>query len=409
MITDIVLASLGLILSAFFSGSEIAVISAHPLQLQKWVSQKKPFAVSALRMYEDRQHYLTMILVGNTLANVLTTTFATLFLTKYGGFDWWQVILLISAISLLFGEVLPKSLIRKRPNSYLLFSCVIIKIPGVILHPFARFFEKMIAGLLKLFKSDAEPKNIMIRREEIEQSIYDSYEKGILNEDKKKYIDNVFDFSETTASEIITPRTDIIALSEDATINKLKKSFIQSGFSKIIIYRDNIDHIIGYISLRDILNGEKDIKPIIRPIKFYPESKSIIELLKDFQETKTSIAIIVDEFGVSSGLVTMEDIVEEIFGEFDDEYDETAGNVKKLPNGDLSMSGRTEIDYLNDEYHLNLPEGEYETIAGYLLDHLDRFPGSGEVLTIKQFEFTILRSTPKSIDYLKLKQKVLSK
>ena len=105
----------------------------------------------------------------------------------------------------------------------------------------------------------------------------------------------------------------------------------------------------------------------------------------------------------------MEDIVEEIFGEFDDEYDENAGNVKKHPNGDLSMSGRTEIDYLNDEYRLNLPEGEYETIAGYLLDHLDRFPGSGEVLTIKQFEFTILRSTPKSIDYLKLKQKVLSK
>ncbi len=409
MITDIVLAGLGLILSAFFSGSEIAVISAHPLQLQKWVSQKKPFAVSALRMYEDRQHYLTMILVGNTLANVLTTTFATLFLISYGGFDWWQVILLISAIILLFGEVLPKSLIRKRPNSYLLFSCAIIKIPGVILHPFARFFEKMIAGLLKLFKSDAEPENIMIRREEIEQSIYDSYEKGILNEDKKKYIDNVFDFSETTASEIITPRTDIIALSEDATINKLKKAFVQSGFSKIIIYRDNIDHIIGYISLRDILNGEKDIKPIIRPIKFYPESKSIIELLKDFQETKTSIAIIVDEFGVSSGLVTMEDIVEEIFGEFDDEYDENAGNVKKHSNGDLSMSGRTEIDYLNDEYRLNLPEGEYETIAGYLLDHLDRFPGSGEVLTIKQFEFTILRSTPKSIDYLKLKQKELSK
>ncbi|MCF7832803.1 MAG: hemolysin family protein [Candidatus Marinimicrobia bacterium] len=409
MITYIVLAGLGVILSAFFSGSEIAVITAHPLQLQKWVSQKKPFAVSALRMYEDRQHYLTMILVGNTLANVLTTTFATLLLTSYGGFNWWQVILLISAVILLFGEVLPKSLIRKRPNSYLLFSCVIIKIPRIILHPLARFFEKMITGLLKLFKSDEEPMNIMIRREEIEQSIYDSYDTGILNEDKKKYIDNVFDFSETTASEIITPRTDIVALSEDTTINKLKKAFIQTGFSKIIIYRDNIDHIIGYISLRDILHGEINIKSIVRPIKFYPESKSIIELLKDFQETKTSIAIIVDEFGVSSGLVTMEDIVEEIFGEFDDEYDESAGNVKMHPNGDLLMSGRTEIDLLNDDYQLNIPEGEYETIAGYLLDHLDRFPVNGEVLTIKQLEFTILRSTPKSIDYLKLKHFPASK
>ena len=403
MITDIILACLGLILSGFFSGSEIAVITAHPLQLQKWVSEKKTFAVSALHMYKERQHFLTMILVGNTLSNVLTTTFATLFLTKYAGFNWWQIVLTISGVILLFGEVLPKSLIRKRPNSYLLFSSAVIKIPGIILHPFAKFFEKMIEGMLKLFKSDAEPMNIIIRREEIEQSIYDSYENGILNEDKKKYIDNVFDFSDTTASEIITPRTDIIALPEDTTISKLKKTFIQSGFSKIIIYQDNIDHIIGYISLRDILNDRGDIKSIIRPIKFYPESKSIIELLKEFQESKTSIAIIVDEFGVSSGLATMEDIVEEIFGEFDDEYDESAQDIKRNPNGDLLMSGRTEIDNLNDEYQLNIPEGEYETIAGFLLDHLDRFPVSGEVLMIKQLEFTILRSTPKSIDYLKLK------
>ncbi|MEA2077928.1 MAG: hemolysin family protein [Candidatus Marinimicrobia bacterium] len=403
MIAEIILAALGLILSAFFSGSEIAVISAHPLQLQKWVSQKKPFAVSALKMYEDRQHYLTAILVGNTLANVITTTFTTLLLSTYGGFNWWQVILLISAVILLFGEVLPKSLIRSRPNSFLLFSSAIIKIPGFFLHPLAKFFEKLIAGLLKLFNSDTEPMNIMIRREEIEQSIYDIYEKGILNEEKKKYIDNLFDFSDTSASEIITPRTDIIALPEDATPLTLKNTFIQSGFSKIIIYKDNIDHITGYVSLRDLMNGEENLKDIIRPIKFYPESKSIIELLKEFQDTKRSIAIIVDEFGVSSGLVTMEDIVEEIFGEFDDEFDENAEDVKRHANGDLMMSGRTEIDHLNDMYHLNISEGEYETVAGYLLDHLDRFPGNGEVITIKQLEFTILRSTPKSIDYLKLR------
>jgi magnesium and cobalt exporter, CNNM family len=404
MLTHIILSALGLILSAFFSGSEIAVITAHPLQLQKWVSQKKPFAASALKMYEERQYYLTVILVGNTLANVLTTTFATLLLSTYAGFNWWQVILVISAVVLLFGEVLPKSLIRTRPNSYLLFSTAAIKIPALILRPIARLFEKMIAGLLRLFKSDAEPLNIMIGREDIEQSIYDSYKTGILNEEKQKYIDNVFDFSDTSASEIVTPRTDIIALPYNATLTDVKKTFIQSGFSKIIIYKDNIDHIVGYVSLRDIVNGEKKIKDMVRPIKFYPESKSIIELLKEFQRTNTSIAIVVDEFGVSAGLVTMEDIVEEIFGEFDDEYDESSGYVIRHANNDLLMSGRTEIDLLNDEYHLNIPEGEYETIAGYLLDHLDRFPSSGEVIMIKQIEFSILRSTPKSIDYIKLRQ-----
>ena len=179
MITDIVMTALGLILSAFFSGSEIAVISAHPLQLQKWVSQKKPFAASALKMYEDRQHYLTVILVGNTLANVLTTTFATLLLSTYAGFNWWQVILAVAGTVLLLGEVLPKSIIRSRPNSFLLISTVVMKVPGIILHPVAKFFEKVISGLLRLFKSNAEPMNIMIRREEIEQSIFDIYEKGL--------------------------------------------------------------------------------------------------------------------------------------------------------------------------------------------------------------------------------------
>jgi CBS domain containing-hemolysin-like protein len=409
MIIEIVLAGIGIILSAFFSGSEIAVISAHPLQLQKWASQKKAFAQAALKIYEDRQHYLTVILVGNTLANVLTTTFATLFLTNYLGFDSWQVILIISGVVLLFGEVLPKSLIRSKPNSFLLFSTAVMKVPGILLNPIARFFEKIISGLLRLFKSDAEPMNIMIRREEIEQSITESYNMGILNEKKKKYIDNLFDFSDTTASEIITPRIDIFAVSETASISHLKKAFIKSGFSKIIIYRDNIDEIIGYVSLRDVLNGAKNISSILRPIKFYPESKSIIELLKEFQDSKTSIAIIVDEFGVSSGLITMEDIVEEIFGEFSDEFDENAEQVRRHANGDLLVNGRTEIDYLNDEYNLEIPEGEYETVAGYLLDRLDRFPTNGEVFNFRNVEFTILRATAKSIDYLKIRYMPVSK
>jgi putative hemolysin len=401
MLVYLIIAVVGLVLSAFFSGSEIAVITANPLQLQKWVTQKKAFAAMAMDMYEKRQHFLTVILVGNTLTNILTTTFGTIFLTKLD-FSWWHIILMISAAILLFGEVLPKSLIRHRPNTYLLFSSAVIRILGVLLHPVAAFFERMIAGLLRLFKSDDAPVNIMVRREEIEQSIYDSYETGVLNEDKKKYLDRVFDFSDTTASEIITPRTDIVALPETTDLKMLKKTFIQSGFSKIIIFRDNIDFIIGYISLRDILSSVRAIRDIIRPIRFYPESKSIIDLLKDFQRTSTSIAVIVDEYGGTSGIVTMEDIVEEIFGEFDDEYDGGSINVRRLSNGDLHISGRTEIDFLNEQYHIHLPEGEYETIAGYLLEHLDRFPKAGEVITIKQHEFTILKATPKSIDYVKL-------
>lgn len=404
MIAELILALLGLVLSAFFSGSEIAVITANPLQLKKWYTEKRPFSASALKIYEERQHYLTLILIGNTLANVMATTFATLIFTRNGIFNWWQSTFLIAAGILLFGEVLPKSLIRSRSNSYLLLATVMINPLHYLLNPVARLLESMTRALMRLFKSKQEPMNIMIRREEIEQSIYDSYQSGILNAMKQKYIDNLFDFSDTSAGEIITPRTDITALPEDADLLQLKKTFIESGFSKIIIYRENIDFIIGYVSLRDIFGAKKNIRDMLRPIKFYPETKSVIELLKEFQRSGTSIAVIVDEFGGTSGIVTMEDIVEEIFGEFDDEYDGGAMDVRRQPNGDLLMNGRTEIDYLNDEFGLKLPEGDYETVAGYILDAIDRFPRTNEVINIQRHEFTIIKATPKSIDLIKYRQ-----
>lgn len=409
MITELILALSGLILSAYFSATEIAVITANPLQLKKWHTEKKAFSHSAVQMYENRQHYVTLILVGNNLTNILTTTFASIIFTRYGLFNWWQTTLVISAAILLFGEVLPKSLVRVKPNAFLLFSSALIRIPGYLLHPVAKMFEAMTRGLMRLFRSKQEPMNIMIRREEIERSIYESYESGVLNEVKKKYIDNLFDFTDTDAGEIITPRTDIVALPEDAGLEQIKETFIRSGYSKIIIYRDNIDFIIGYVSLRDIFGPAKSIREMLRPIKFYPESKSIFDLLKEFQRTGTSIAVIVDEFGGTAGILTMEDIVEEIFGEFNDEFDVDDAEVRRQPNGDLLISGRTEIDYLNEEFRLRIPEGEYETIAGYILDAMDRFPRTGEIISIRNCEFTILKATPKSIELVKCRQIVPGK
>lgn len=406
MVTELILALSGLILSAYFSASEIAVITANPLQLKKWYAENKAFSHLAIQMYENRQHYVTLILVGNNLTNIITTTFASIIFTRYGLFNWWQTTLIISAAILLFGEVIPKSLVRVKPNAFLLFSSALIRIPGYLLHPVARMFESMTRGMMRLFRSKQEPMNIIIRREEIEKSIYESYENGVLNDVKKKYIDNVFDFSDTDAGEIITPRTDIVALPENAGMEMLKETFIRSGYSKIIIYRDNIDFIIGYVSLRDMFGGKKTIRDMLRPIKFYPETKSIFELLKEFQQTGTSIAVIVDEFGGTAGILTMEDIVEEIFGEFDDEYDVDAAEVRRQPNGDLLISGRAEIDYLNEEYGLRIPEGEYETIAGYILDAMDRFPHSGELINIRNCEFTILKASPKSIDLVKCRQTI---
>jgi len=404
MTTAAILAGLGLILSAYFSGSEIAVIRAEPLQLQVWTLQKKHGASYAYDMFMDREHFMTVILVGNNLANILATTFATLLLTDYAGLNGFEVILCVSAAILVFGEVIPKSLVRQRPNSYLLFSAGFMRLTNILLNPVSKFFERISSWMVALFRSDQTPATAMIYRDEIEQSIYNSYHFIPMDKTRKRYLNNILEFSDTTAGEIITPRTDMIAASEEVTPDELKELFIVSGFSKILIYRDSIDQIIGFVSLRDIFGNINDISGMIRPIEYYPESKSIIDILKEFQNHKISIAVILDEYGGTAGMVTMEDIIEEIFGEFDDEYDDNQQHVKKLANGDLMTSGRTETDYLVNEYGLTIPDGDYETIAGFLLQYLNRFPQPGEILKIFNAEYTILKSTAKSIDHIKIKK-----
>lgn len=404
MTTAIILTITGLILSAFFSGSEIAVIRANPLQLQVWKLQKKRGAVSAYNLFEKRERLITLILIGNNLANILTTTFATLILTTHYTMSGWLVIILVSTCILIVGEVIPKSLVRQRPNSYLIFTSAFMSFINHLLAPLTYIFENISSWMVSLFKSSQSPASAMVHRKEIEESIYNSYHDIVMDTTRKKYLSNILDFSETTAGEIITPRTDMIAVDEDCTLKTIKKAFSESGFSKILVYRDNIDQIIGYISLRDILNGNKKISSLINTLHFYPESKSIIDILKEFQKFKISIAVILDEFSGTAGMITMEDIVEEIFGEFSDEYEDEQNKIKKLSNGELLTSGRTEIDILSQDHHISIPDGDYETVAGFLLFNLNRFPQAGEVITLFGAEYSILKSTAKSIDQLKIKK-----
>jgi CBS domain containing-hemolysin-like protein len=398
MIVEIILASVGLLLSAYFSGSEIAFISANPIQLQIWQSKGVRGSTLSIKFLENREKHLTAILVGNTIANILTTSFATVIFLQYNIFSSWQIIILISLTILIFGEIIPKTLIREKPNGAIVFYSLTLRILEIILLPITYLIQKVINIFSKLFKSEQSVFDIALTREEFNKNVQHGHISGVINKMEKEYINNVIDFSDKTAGEIDTPRTDIVALQESDPINKAKKLFIESGFSKILIYREDIDDIIGFVVLQDLLNLPNSLKDAVREINIYPETQSIYEMLKDFQRENISIALIVNEYGGTSGIITMEDLVEEIFGDFEDEYDTSNFlGVKKMTNGNLLMNGRTEIDDLIKEYNIQLPDGDYETIGGYIIDRIQRFPIKDEKINLGKYEFTINKATDKNI------------
>ncbi|MEA1987079.1 MAG: hemolysin family protein [Candidatus Marinimicrobia bacterium] len=401
MTIEIILASIGLILSAYFSGAEISFLTASPIKLQMWKSRGIRGSALGMKYLENREKHLTAILVGNTIANILTTSFATIIFLQYKIFNSWQIIIIISLTILLFGEIIPKTLIREKPNGALIFYSITLRVLEIFLLPITFIIEKIINRGLKLFKSERSVFDIALTREEFNQSVHHGHISGVINKMEKKYINNVIDFSDKTAGEINTPRTDIIALHEADSIPKAKKLFIESGFSKILIYRDDIDDIIGFVVLHDLLNSPDSLKDAIREINIYPETQSIYEMLKDFQKEKISIALIVDEYGGTSGIITMEDLVEEIFGDFEDEYDSKDFlGVKKLDDGNLLANGRTEIDDLINEYNLQLPLGDYETIGGYIIDKIHRFPKKNENIVLGKYKFIIKKATDKNIELI---------
>ncbi|MGC9512386.1 MAG: hemolysin family protein [Fidelibacterota bacterium] len=399
---ELIFTLVGILFSAYFSSAELSFTAANPVKIRIWADNGKKSAKRTMQYLENREDILTMILVGNNLANILATSYATLYFLTLGLFSEIQIILIISLVILIFGELVPKSIVREMPNQAVIFFVLTIRWIRILLFPVTWPVQKIIQGILFLAKSQPEEIRAVVTRDEFGRSISMSHKSGIIDEREKEYIHNVIDFSHRTAGEIQTPRPDVVGLPVTAGIEEAKSLFIQSGFSKLLIWSDNIDEIIGFIVIHDLLQNPRTIKEIVRPIKVYPESKLVFEMLREFQENNMSIAAVVNEFGSTSGIVTMEDLVEEIFGEFEDEYDENHNTIKMLSNGDLVMGGRASIEELNKSYNLGIPDGDYETIAGYILENTDHFPIKNEKMIIGRLEFTILRASAKSIDYLKI-------
>lgn len=408
-----------LILSAFFSGMEIAFVTSNNLKIE--IDKSKGLLPARIISFFNTNpsrfigalllgNNIALVLYGVAMANILEPAIRS-FLPQniYSEFPLLIIQTILATLLILFtAEFLPKTLFRINPNKILNIFAIPVLIFYILFYPVIWIFTILGELILILFFRQKPSDNPYV----FSTIDLDNYVKEFTGDttDENENIQeiqmfqNAIEFRDIKIRECMVPRTDIEAIEEHDTIENLRKRFIDTGFSKIPVFHESIDDIIGYTHHSDLFRNPENIVSIMRHIFYVPETMLAKNVLSMFIQQHKSIAIVVDEFGGTSGLVTMEDIIEEIFGEIEDEYDEEDLIEKKLGNGEYIFSGRLEIDYLNEKYSLGLPESEdYETLAGLILQHYESIPDPNEKIAINNMIFTIMHSTSNRIDQVHLK------
>ncbi len=407
-----------LFFSAFFSGMEIAFLSSNKLRLEL-DKNKDTFPARILSVFsENPGQYIVTMLIGNNTALVIYGIFMALLLDPvvrlFFQTETWILIAktIISAlVILIIAEFIPKALFRTIPNISLKIFAVPIAFFYYLFYPVGQFTIALSNTILRFFfhvKNPSKPVNNVFGKSDLNLLLHEKQqekeEKG--EEDHSlRIFQHALDFSKVKLRECMIPRTEIMALGQNASVDQLRNTFIETGFSKLLIYDGNIDNIIGYVNIKDFFSDPDNIKTLLHPLIIVPESMPANKLLGLFVGKKKNIALVVDEFGGTSGIVTIEDILEEIFGEIEDEHDTSALIEKKVAPGEYIFSGRLETDYLNEKYNLDIPErDDYETLAGFILHHFENLPKPNQRIVIQSFEIHILKTTETRVDLVRLKK-----
>ncbi|MDD2385662.1 MAG: hemolysin family protein [Bacteroidales bacterium] len=407
------------IFSAFFSGMEIAFISSNKLRLEI-ASKEAGLRSRILTVFNNNQpQFISAMLVGNNLVLVIYGIFmAKLLQAPIESFVNNEVYILIiqtilsTLIILVFAEFLPKTLFRIISNKALTTFSVPLIFFYYLFYPVVVFSMWISSRIMSLFISenlDQYQKERAFGKIDIDEIIDKSTKHNEKTKEahELKIFQNAMDFSSVKLRECIVPRNEIQAVSINMEISELKEKFIETGHSNILVYRDNVDEISGYVNVKDIFKNPQKLRNFVRQVMIVPETMSAKKLFEQLIKSKKSLAIVVDEFGSTSGMVTVEDILEEIFGEFEDEHDTPEINAVIDPDGNYVMSGRMELDDFNEEFGFQLSESDdYETIAGYILFHYGSFPNQSEIINIKDgnrnYKFKILKIQDTKIEKIML-------
>jgi putative hemolysin len=402
MINDILLLVILVIISAFFSGSEIAFVTGNKLKIEIKARKNGLAARSALYFTNNPQNFFSIILIGNSVVSISFASLSALFLARIFGFNEISILIISTFILLIFGELLPKYLSSEIPDRIVLISAVPIRVISFILYPVV----KTISWISTLFTRSSSlagwSVNYLFDKEDIETLVKESHEAGIVNKKESDIISRILDVGDQRVYEAMRPRTDIVGINIESTVEEALDIFIESGYSKHPVYEESLDNIKGVIFAYDLFKFPQNLQSIIREIIFVPETKRSFDMMNEFLSKRVSIAAVIDEFGGTAGIVTMEDIIEELFGEIKDEYDIDEEIFRKISKDTYLISGKVEVDLINEKYKLNIPYGNYETLGGYITSRLGRIPPQGEKVTIDNFDILIAKGNNTRIDVVKI-------
>lgn len=398
-------------LSAFFSASETAFTTLYPWKVRELAeSQGGPFRL----LSRDITRFLTTILVGNNLVNIAATALVTELATlAFGSLGVGVATGLMTFLILFFGEITPKSLAVHHAVSVAKVAAWPIYILSVLLYPVGRFFS-LASGLL-LRTLGLEPRNVsLVSEEELRLILAGAEEAGTIEAQEEEMIHSILELEETPVREIMTPRVEMVAIEAEATLEDFLHLFREHRYSRVPVYRESVDHIVGVAYAKDLLDYpcEEDLRgrtvaSIAHPPYFVPENMDAWNLLRELKRRKVHMAIVVDEFGGTAGLVTMEDVMEEIVGEIYDETDEPEdAAIKRLPDGSLSIQAQTPIDEVSEALGVELPEGEYDTLSGFLYEQFGRIPSVGESVEWQGFRFVVESGSQRRIERVRVERLV---
>ena len=407
---------ISMVFSAFFSGMEIAFVSSNRMlaEMERGRNGVSQRAISYF--YRHPNNFVSTMLVGNNSALVIYgILFAQLFdatlFAPLGDGERVTADTIASTVVVLFtGEFIPKLIFKSNPNTMLSLFAMPAMACYVVLYPISRFATLLSKLMLRCIgvkmqnvKDDMEFSKVDL--DYLVQSSIDNAENDDDIEEEVKIFHNALDFSDTKVRDCMVPRTEIEAVDiDECSEEELKNHFIETGMSKLVVYKEDIDHVVGYIHSSEMFRNPKQWRDSIRTLSFVPETMAAKKLMHTFLQQKRSLAIVVDEFGGTSGLVTLEDIVEEIFGDIEDEHDSKNYIAKQADDGDYVLSGRLEIEKVNEMFDLDLPESDdYMTVGGLILHEYQSFPKLNEIVKIGKFEFKIIKSTMTKIELVRLK------
>lgn len=405
---------IALLFSAFFSGMEIAFVTSNKLRFE--LDKKQQNLVSSILtiFYKHPQEFISTMLVGNNISLVIYGLLMAKSLNPVLGFLVNPLLITLAqtiiatTIVVITGEFLPKTIFRINPNLWLRVFSWLLYLSYIVLYPLSHISSWFSLKIIQLYgvKMDSQTTENVFSRIDLNYLIQESFdsnenEKDVENE--VKIFQNALDFSKVKLRDCCVPRTDIIALDYNTEVEALKQTFIETGLSKIPIYKGDIDNIIGYIHSSEMFEHQKDWKKQINLIPIVPENMAAQKLMKLFMQQKKSIAVVVDEFGGTAGIITLEDIIEEIFGEIEDEHDTIDYIAEQTGPNEYLFSGRLEVKSANAKFNINIPESdEYETIAGFVLHNHQHFPKLNEIIRIDDFSVKCVKVTNSRIELIRL-------